>query len=300
MKYLSTHLCPVLFILLLMAGCIHEDRSGCLPVQLSFIHTTPCGNGVAYPADIDSLHIYVFDKKGIFVKDYIFSNIQLSQKYTCEILVPSGPNTLVAWLGKGNLSQTNPTNFVPGSTTLSEASLSLHKGYCPSTATTDSVLVCKGALYFGSTQAEPGTAHQVQLTKNTTGIHVSASGLQPQGTYRLTITGDDDYFNFDNTFTSPGKLNYIQPLLCDTKGCAQAGAHIINPEWGTHPLLIVTDEATGHELLRSDLVELITERMPEVNFECIHEFDIDIEFSKDLSFSVNINGWGMNDEEDDL
>ncbi len=300
MKYLLTQLVPVACCLLLLAGCIKEDLSDCPPAttRLHFAYADKCNPEAVYPADIDSLHLFVFDANGLFTAEFVQSDIQIGKDYSCKLPLPAGKHTIVTWAGTGNAYQLTPAGFVAGTTTFGEALLRLRKGNGGSTP--DSVLVCRESLYFGLDTVEAGASHLVQLTKNTTGIRVSVSGMNAQDTYRLCITGDDNCFKFDNSCTSQGKLNYIQPLVPNGEGKAQAYSCMLNPGVGNHPSLSLTHAATGKEVFSGDLVQLITERIADVDFGCMHEFEIEFVFIDDDSFTISINGWSVNETDEEL
>lgn len=302
MKHPFKRIYPVLFFLLLASGCIREDQSDCPPsvTRLSFAHTTPCNEVPAYPADIDSLHLFVFDSDDKFTGEHIHSRVRLNAEYFCEIPLSPGKYRIVTWAGTGNTGLITPGSFIKGITTIDEATLYLRKGYYATTGKNDSVLVCTGSLYFGERTVEAGSSHLINLIKNTTGIRVSVSGLNPRDTYRLVISGDDNHYKFDNTFTSSGKLNYIKPLSPDNEGNAQVFIDMLNPSKESQPVISILHTATGAEIFRENLVKLITDRIPEVNFDCTHEFDIDISFKADLSVSVSVNGWTQHEEEGGL
>lgn len=309
MKYLLKKVYPLLCILSLLTSCIKEDLSDCQPAgttRLQFSYATPCNPVPAYPADIDSLHLFVFDTRGIFTGEYIQSGVRLSEDYSYEITLPQGEHTIVTWAGKGNACQTVPEIFIAGTTTFNEVVLSLRKSMDFQTGFTDSVLVSEQSLYFGSQTVKTGTNYTVNLTKNTTGINVSVSGLKPESGYRLSITGDDLHYKFDNSFTSSGKLNYIQPLLSDAKGKAGAYIDMLNPGKGDHPVITIS-RADGSNVFSRDLVDLITKHMPDVNFDCINNFDVEIVFpytpddsTTDMSVTITINGWELSEEENNF
>lgn len=302
MKYPIKQIYPVLFLLLLIAGCIREDLSECPPLvtRLEFAHTTPCNPALAYPADIDSLHLFVFNPDGIFSAGYIQSGVRLSEDYSCEIPLPEGKHTVITWAGRGNAYQTIPATFIAGQTTLDEAVLSLRTGYNFRTGKQDSVLVCSQTLYFGSDTINAGTTHMVKLTKNTTRIKVTISGLKPRGAYRLMITGDDNLYKFDNSLSSVRKINYIQLLDAGSEGKTEALTDMLNPGKGNHPVISILEKAGSTEIFSDDMIKLITENMADANFECMDYFEIDITFDTNMSVSVSVNGWNMSEQDDDL
>ena len=79
------------------------------------------------PDDIDRMHIYVFDSKGLFLREYVDDDITFSENYfiDCSDLLP-GKYSLVAWGGKDEeFYSTEPLKLIKGETEFDEALLML-------------------------------------------------------------------------------------------------------------------------------------------------------------------------------
>jgi hypothetical protein len=114
---------------LLLFSCYKEDGANCpkfLRVYFTF------SNKELNPANVDRMHLYVFDDKGYFVNDYRDDNIKgFSTDYyiECTGLNP-GKYRFIAWGGKDERDYSvTPALFVKGKTTFDEALLMLeHSG----------------------------------------------------------------------------------------------------------------------------------------------------------------------------
>ena len=107
-------------------GFVYEKMKECKPsYKVRFVYDMNLKWADAFPSEVHSVNLYIFDEKGIFVKDYQEAGEELSQPgFAMDIDLQAGDYTFVAWCGLENEGTTEEsftiTKCVAGETSLDE------------------------------------------------------------------------------------------------------------------------------------------------------------------------------------
>lgn len=203
----------------------YEDEGDCSTTyRIKFVYDMNLKWADAFPSEVASVNLYLFDNNGKFVKEFAVAGDQLSKQGFCiefdDETVAPGDYTFVAWCGLVNNGVAMQSFTVPqpvaGVTTLDELTCTLntlnnelHPNY------SDTML---NFLYHGMLQATLPDEHEgftyeytIYLTKNTNHIRIILQEL----------SGDDmnadDYsiqiVSTDNKGNGNGHLAYNNNLL---------------------------------------------------------------------------------------
>lgn len=125
---------PALALTLPMASChnpVFEDEGDCeVTYRIQFVYDLNLKWADAFPSEVNSVNLYVFDQEGLFVKEYDAAGEELSVPgYSMLLDLEPGDYSFIAWCGLDNGLNT-PESFtvpspVPGQTTMEELSCSL-------------------------------------------------------------------------------------------------------------------------------------------------------------------------------
>ena len=299
-----------MFIMLFLS-CTKEDMSDCLEeIRVYFTFSPQTIN----PADVDQMHLYVFNRDGYFVAEYRDDNIaNFNSDYYMNVsdLLP-GDYRFIAWGGKDERHySTAPTNFVAGKTTFEEALLMLeHPGNIVSTpphhlfhsSLTATVITTERLLVF-----------YMPLVQLSNTINISTIGLPADAnSYTFNITDSNCLYNFDSSFA-----NHNHEAITYTAACVKDNAHQLHSTLNVlrlsadrrTPQLQIYNKTADTVLYpvgeqSGDLIGLILSAYPQNNFETTHTYDIVLTFSGDSTtgFNVNIsiNGWQVKEDGGEL
>lgn len=120
---------------LMLSSCnnpVFDDEGDCeVHYYLRFVYDMNLKWADAFPSEVNSVNLYVFNDRGIFVKEYLGKGEELSQPgYEMELDLDPGAYQLVAWCGLYNDGE-EMTSFTvpsptPGVTTIDELTCSLN------------------------------------------------------------------------------------------------------------------------------------------------------------------------------
>ena len=209
-------------MMLTLASCedMFEYEGDCEPKhKIRFVYDMNLKWADAFPSEVNSYNLYVFNDKGVFVKEYLGRGEELSQPgYEMELDIDPGNYQLVAWCGLYNdgeemTSFTVPTP-TPGVTTIEELTCTLN------TISTDEYPVYSDKrLYFmyhglldvelPDSQDGASYYYTMYLTKDTNHIRIILQQLSGEDM-------DPDQLAF-NIVDADGELAYNNALIGDTK-----------------------------------------------------------------------------------
>ena len=300
-KYRLPRIAAVIFTLLL-SSCMKEDMSDCLEeIRVYFTFSIQSIN----PADVDRMHLYVFNSDGYFVSEYRDDNISnFGANYYMNIsdLLP-GNYRFIAWGGKDErYYSTAPTNFVAGKTTFGEALLMLeHPGNIVSSP--------PHHLFHSELPATVVTTQRLlvfymPLVQLSNTINISTVGLPADAnSYSFNITDINCSYNFDSSFATHNHEPFTYTASCTKDNAHQLHSTLnvlrLSADRRTPQLQVYNKTAdtvlypVGEQ--SGDLIGLILSAYPQNNFDTTHTYDIVLTFAGDGStgFDVNIsiNGW---------
>ena len=295
---------------LLFYACLKDDRSIC-PEEIQVYFTFPT---TINPADIDRMHLYIFNDKGYFLDEYRDDNItNFSTEYyiTCTGLLPANYR-FIAWGGKDELYySTSPLPFTKGETTFDEALLMLkHPGGV--------VLAPPHHIFHSDLEATVVYGHIIQrfympLAQLSNTINISTIGLPASANaYTFNIKDNNCSYKFDRSFASHshGTFTYTAPCTKDGAGQLHSTLKVMRLSADRRtPRLEIYNETTGAPLYpvgtqSGDLIGLILSAYPQNNFETTHKYDIVLTFTGDdttgFTVTVSVNGWLIHDQNGEL
>lgn len=211
-----------------LASCnnpVFDDEGDCeVHYFLNFVYDKNLKWADAFPSEVKSVNLYVFDNNGIFVKEYTDNTSALSQPgYMMELDLPAGDYQLLAWCGISNegvslvdQSFTVPVP-IPGSTSIDQMTCSLN-----TTIGEDSQLISDTMLKFmyhgymtvNLPDSKDGASyyHTMYLTKDTNHIRImlqqlSGDDMNPQD-FALKIEDSNGVLGYDNNLIGDAMINY--------------------------------------------------------------------------------------------
>lgn len=186
----------------------------------------------AFPSEVKSVNLYVFDNNGIFVEEYSRNGDELSNSdFSIELDLPGGDYRMLAWCGLGNVGVTHPsftvTNPIKGVTNIDEM-------FCNLVTSSKSIYDENGKnghyssdrlnfLYWGYLEAEiidtqDGATYEytIYLTKDTNHIKVilqeiDGNILDPYQ-FEFTIEADNGSMEWNNALVGNEIITY-EPWL---------------------------------------------------------------------------------------
>ncbi|MCH5224790.1 MAG: FimB/Mfa2 family fimbrial subunit [Muribaculaceae bacterium] len=211
-----------------MSSChnpVFDDEGDCeVHYYLNFVYDLNLKWADAFSSEVTSYNLYVFDSKGLFVKEYTDRGEALAEPgYNLELDLEPGTYQLVAWCGLYNdgedmASFTVPTP-TPGVTTIDELTCTLN------TTSTDEYPVFSDQrlffMYHGNMEvelpdAQDGSSHYytMYLTKDTNHIRIilqqlSAEDMDPEQ-FQFNITDSDGELAYDNSLIGSTEVVYQQ------------------------------------------------------------------------------------------
>ncbi len=286
---------PALCVLLLMQGCLKEDLADCPPgITVRLYH-----DAVAGSAATDHATLFVFDENGLFVDVYenraaAFGN----DEYTMTLPLEKGKYAFAGFRGMYGCYSVVPAQFVKGVTTFSEAVFRLN---CAADNTVRESPHCLFSGLLATAEVTGRSGHfDVYMERNTNIINLRTEGLEPSSdNYTLSISDNNSHYGFGNDFASCPTLDYIAGCEKDGQGQLSASLTVMRLAANRHPVFTVYNDSRQRNLYQADLMELIM-RIPGINLTARHEFDILLLFDVNMDVTVQINGWTVLEEENEL
>jgi len=299
---------------LLFTSCTQDDLSDC-PKQVR-VHFTYLP-GEVNSAQVDRMHLYIFDQNGMFVSEYRDEEItRFNTDYYIDLpgLLP-GNYRIIAWGGKdGRDYTTSPASFVKGKTTFEEAQLMLQ--HPDNTISSLVHHLFHADLAITVNRSLVRQLFYMPLVQISNTINLSTLGL-PATTdnYTFNITDDNCTYQFDRSFgyhahAASHLFTYSAPCTKDEAHQLHATLHVLRLTADRRiPKLEVFNQTTGKVLYpvgtqSGDLIELILLAYKQNNFDTTHTYDIVLTFTGDEStgfkVDITINGWKVHDENTEL
>ena len=221
---LITALLPAVFALSFTAcdNPVFEDEGVCVVTyNLRFVYDMNLKWADAFPSEVHSVHLYAFDSKGLFVKDFTANGQPVDiEGYTMQLHLDPGRYTLVAWCGLENVGETVKSFTVPvpvvGQTRIEELTCALNT---QQTSRAESYSKERlRFLYHGKLDVELPKVYNgnfdytMYLTKDTNHIRIilqqlSGEDLNPEE-IDFTIKDTNTLLGYDNSMLSPEVVAY--------------------------------------------------------------------------------------------
>lgn len=190
---------------------------------LNFVYDMNLKWADAFPSEVHSVNLYVFDSQGLFVKDYLVNGLEIDKAgYNLELDLEPGSYQLVAWCGLNNEGTDSQDFTVPspvaGVTDIKELTCTLNTEVIAGNEySSDKMLKF---LYHGNMTVElPDTRdgsdyyYTMKLTKDTNHIRVILQQLSAKpmekGDYSFRITDADGMLAYDNSIVEYPEITYL-------------------------------------------------------------------------------------------
>ena len=212
---------------LLFTSCdslMFDDEGDCVvKYKMMFRYNMNLKWADAFPSEVKSVNLYVFDSNGVFVKEYTAQGEALSRPgYYMDLDLPAGDYKFVAWCGLRNEGAKTESFTVPqpvaGITTVDELTCSLNTRQSGNEIYSDTRLYF---LYHGSLEANLPDSQDGQeyvylmdLTKDTNHIRIilqelsSEEGLNADD-YEICIEDANGLMAHDNALIGDTKITYL-------------------------------------------------------------------------------------------
>lgn len=217
-----------------LAACddlVFESEGICeVNYRLRFVYNMNLKWADAFPSEVRSVHLYAFDSRGLFVKDFVANGTAVeSEDYRMLLDLEPGKYTLVAWCGMDNEGVTEKSFTVPmpvaGVTRLEELTCLLNtESDSESAIYSDKILQF---LYHGIQEVVLPDVHDgdfdytIYLTKDTNNFRIilqqlSADEMDPNQ-FHFKIEEANSFMGYDNSMLSQDVVTYrswdVQPIL---------------------------------------------------------------------------------------
>lgn len=202
---------------------VYEDEGECtVTYNLRFVYNMNLKWADAFPSEVHSVHLYAFDRDGLFVKDFIVNGEAVDQEgYTMRLDLGPGKYTLVAWCGMDNEGVAEKSFTVPvpvaGRTRIEELTCSLNvESDSQSSLYSDARL---DFLYHGILKVDLPDVYNgsfdytMYLTKNTNHIRIilqqlSAEDMNPED-FEFKIEDANGIMGYDNRMLGTDPITYL-------------------------------------------------------------------------------------------
>lgn len=221
---LITALLPAVFALSFTAcdNPVFEDEGVCVVTyNLRFVYNMNLKWADAFPSEVHSVHLYAFDRNGLFVKDFTANGEPVDiEGYTMQLDLDPGHYTLVAWCGLENEGETVKSFTVPvpvaGQTRIEELTCALNTQ--PASRAESYSKERLRFLYHGMLDVDLPKVYNgnfdytMYLTKDTNHIRIilqqlSGEDLKPDDV-DFTIEDTNTLMGYDNLMLSPEVVAY--------------------------------------------------------------------------------------------
>jgi hypothetical protein len=276
----------------------------CDSLQVEFsINASAVGDEEAAlaPDTLRSVYVYIVDETNEFVAVHPFDKVVVGTEYRLDVELPAGTYDFIVWTNQ------EPPYFV--NSDRSELALDV-----PDTRRVSELIP---RLFYGKLEGQeirPGSKQVVliKLVENTNTIDVTVSGLQQHDggddTYELSISDNNDRYDFDNNFVIGGDdFCYVATLgYKPGETTLHTTLRTLKLAGDRNPIVTLRNVTTGvtHHLAYDaagkpvplDLVALIRRAYNNnVSFYERHYFRLTLDFRADMSVTVGLDGWQQTD-----
>ena len=213
-------------LVLSLSSChnpVYDYEGDCeVKYRLRFVYDMNLKWADAFPSEVRSVNLYVFDSRGLFLTEFTDNTQAVNEPgYTMDLDLPAGDYTLVAWcgLGRTDVSEESFTVAAPvrAQTTLEELTCSLNaQKDAQGELNSDTQLnfLYQGNMTVNLPDSQDGSEYlyTMYLTKDTNHIriilqHLSATDMNPED-YGFSITAADAVMGYDNAIVSDEEVTY--------------------------------------------------------------------------------------------
>ncbi|MDR1500541.1 MAG: FimB/Mfa2 family fimbrial subunit [Tannerellaceae bacterium] len=299
-----------LLITVAFSSCIQDDLSDCISDKRIYFDyeqiSSSQKNGGINPDDIARMNLFIFDEKGLFVKECTDEAPRMNKEYFMTISgLTKGFYRFVAW---GNLKEqyTLSSTLVAGETTFDDLMVSLNNikdGKVSQVVEPLFYATHKGNNTVEILEMSTQFVH-LNLVEDTYKINVTVSGLDSttvaDNEYSVDVTDNNGAYKFSNDFAQCQEFQYTQPCTIDREPNSElkSSLTVLRLTEKRKPILRLVNKQTNVVVVEDNLVGLIlaaNEAGAAIDFDKTHEFDIKYELGQTSSVDIviYINGWKL-------
>ena len=279
----------IIVFVLLLQSCffIEEDMSDCPEEIRVFFDITQ--SDAINPNDIDRMHLYVFNDKGGFLREYIDDNVVFSSDYyiDCSNLTP-GKCRFVAWGGKNANYYSVTPMFVKGETTLDEALLTLKSAGGIVSAPMSHLFHSCLPVTVDRRREQKIVMPLIQFSNT---IHIRVKGASNTDLLTVGIVDNNSVYHFNGDFAPASSLTYTAPFAL-TGSDFNTSLTVLRMAEGRNTMLQLYN--VGELIFSHNLINLILARYPGNNFDTKNVYHIEVILEgppANLSITINIDKW---------
>lgn len=203
---------------------VFDDEGDCeVHYYLNFVYDKNLKWADAFPSEVHSVNLYVYDSNGIFVDEYSLAANEIDKPgYMMELPLPPGDYTFVAWCGLDNESGKGESFTVAapvaGQTTLNQLTCTLNTESSeehPVYSDSELKFLYQGNLSVNLPDSKDGADYYytMQLTKDTNHISIILQELSgddmSSDAYSIVINSQDGEMAWDNSLIGDAVVDYL-------------------------------------------------------------------------------------------
>jgi hypothetical protein len=291
----------------LLTGCIRDEACDMgVSLTFTFDFTSETLLPALSPDDARKAHLYVFHSAdGRFVASSVFDRPRFDTPNRVGVTLAPGVYDFVLWFNQETPFYTTPSadGFVKGHTLRQNARLELDLSLWEGDVSAPILFYAK----VDGARVKPmiDNFFVAPLTLNTHRIRFTAKGLSYSAdTFRFSITDNSGAYDFDNDFASFRTFDYgVSTTFVTARESLQASVDVLRLAAGRTPAFTMRNLSAGETLYprrpedNVNLVELILDKYPDIDFDRYHLFDIILTFDIDMRVTVDVHAWNYNGDD---
>lgn len=299
----------------LLMGCTNELLVECeITSEFTFDFRANTDHVDKFPDEVSQIDLYAFDARGLYVGSFHSEKIIDGKTFRVPILLKPGEYSFVAWGGNKDsylvgeaIDATKINDLIVGQTRFEDARLVIKNEDRIVTERPDDLFY---GILSDVTITSGSAHHHISLVKNTNTLNITMKGLdqfQSKALYpnvELYCLGTNGKLKFDNTVSEQARQIIYIPYSREVNGSnLLVNVTTLKLQTDIESRLVVTHGEIDEPLLNVDLVEQIL-KLPTVNTDMDlllnDTYDIVIEFDAALGVSVTINGYVVNNSDNEI
>lgn len=307
---------PFAYLLLgLLMGCTNERLINCdITGEFTFDFIANTDQVDKFPDEVSQIDLYAFDAQGLYVGSFHAEKISDGKTFRLPILLQPGVYSFVVWGGSkdsyvvGEVADTTTINdLIVGKTRFEDARLAIKNEDRVVSDRPDDLFY---GILSGVKITNASAHHHISLVKNTNTLNITLKGLDGllgKALYPdvdLYCLGTNGKLKFDNNVSEQARQIVYIPY---TREIDQTDLFVqvttLNLQTDVQARLVVKHNQIDDLLLNVDLVEQIL-KLPTVNTDLDlllnDTYDIVLEFDALLGVSVTINGYVINNSDNEI
>ena len=297
----------------IFSSCIKEDLSECDFRTEAFFRITFTYDAELTSEDLsemESATVFLYDENDDFVTLWTIENPRLNQEYSSPVALPPGTYSFVTWFNLHHPHYSvNPTvddhNSVKPNRYDSLFSLEYNSD---NEIITRLPLSLYGSLINTKFALDKEEVFIIPLHRNSNLINITVTGLEKtENTYSFSIYDSNGKYCFENNMLECNEFSYKSSVgYSDDSNFLNTSLVVLRLNETESSALIIKDEDTGEQIfptsesMLNDIVQMILRVNPSNDFTKNHRYDIEISFDTQMSASIIVNGWKLNNSNNEI